>query len=546
MATMQSEQEQTRLAPEQMAPTKLEDIDQVRDYLKQLLQQGRAEQALEMLLELLVRMKDAHTATTVRLHDALRKLYGRKSERLDPNQLELFVSELVKGPRGDEAPPDNPPKNQKKKRKDRGKQGPRGRNALPDNLERREQVVMPEEEKCTCGCGEKKSIIGYEISEWLDFDPACVFVRVEKRPKLACNKCRDSVVCAPSSEMPIEGAMVGPGLLAHLIVGRFNDGLPAYRQQQIIEHRYGVRIATSTLGYWISGGVDLLKLLLPLLKERTLRDFLVQTDDTGFLVLDSNDPRGRKRGHIWLYVGQGGNVFAEYTPDWSAEKPQAILMQREGYIQVDGYAGYDAVFEGDSPRIAVGCWMHARRGFEKAHQAGDSRGTTILLLIQKMYAVEREATQDGVGPEQRLKRRLEHSAVVYEEVFGLLDQWAPLVPEKTLLGTAIGYARNRRVQLARFLEDGRIPLDNGEPERLNRRIALIRKNSLFFGSDAGAERGAVAFTIVLSCYRVGIDPWAYLCDVLTKLNSSRFPKSRLEELLPENWAKQHRSNTDSE
>ncbi|MBN1654035.1 MAG: IS66 family transposase [Deltaproteobacteria bacterium] len=333
---------------------------------------------------------------------------------------------------------------------------------------------MPEEEKCTCGCGEKKRIIGHEMSERLDFEPARVFVRQEKRPKLACNKCRDSVVRAPASEMPIERATVGPGLLAHLIVGRFNDEPPAYRRQHILEHRYGVRIPTSTLGYWIGQGVDLLKLLVPMLKERKLKDFLVQTDDTGFLVLDSDDPRGRKRGHIWLYVGEGGNVFAEYTPDWSAEGPQEILKQREGYIQVDGYAGYDALFEGDSPRIAVGCWMHTRRGFEKAHQAGDSRGTTILLLIQKIYAVEREANEDAVSPEQRLKRRLEYSARVVEEIFGLLDQWAPVVPEKTPLGKAIGYARNRRVQLTRFLEDGRIPLDNGEPERLNRRIALIR------------------------------------------------------------------------
>lgn len=546
MATMQSEGEQTRLAPEEMAPKQLEDIDAVRGYLKQLLQQGKAEQALEMLLDLLVRMRDAHTATAVRLQDALRQLYGRKSERLDPNQLELFLSELVKGPEGGEGGPGPRSKKAKKPRKKRSKEGPRGRFALPDHLPRRETVVMPEEEQCICGCGQQKSIIGYEISEWLDYDPGSIFVRREKRAKLACSKCRDSVTCTPASESVIDGALVGPGLLAKLIVGRFNDGLPANRQQKILESRHRVRIPLATIGDWNSTGTERLKLLVPPLKKRTLKDFLVQTDDTGFVVLDSNDPRGRKRGHIWLYVGEGGNLFAEYTPDWSAEGPQAILMQREGYIQVDGYAGYDALFEGDSPRIAVGCWMHARRGFEKAHQAGDSRGTTILLLIRKMYAVDTEATEEGVSAEERLKRRLEHSAPVCDEIFELLDQWVSQVPEKTPLGKAIKYARNRKVQLTRFLEDGRIPLDNGEPERLNRRIALIRKNSLFFGSDAGAERGAAAFTVMLSCYRVGIDPWAYLRDVLPKLNSIQFPQSRLEELLPENWAKQHQSDAESE
>jgi transposase len=397
---------------------------------------------------------------------------------------------------------------------------------------------MPEPSQCTCGCGKQKSVIGYETSEWLDYEPASIFVRVEKRAKLACAKCRDSVVCAPASESVIDKALVGPGLLAMLIVGRFNDGLPGNRQQKILDTRYRVHIPLATIGDWNSAGTDRLKLLVPLLKKRTLADFLVQTDDTGFIVLDSNDPRGRKRGHIWLYVGEGGNVFAEYTPDWSAKGPQAVLMQREGYIQIDGYAGYDALFEGDSPRIAVGCWMHTRRGFEKSHQAGDSRGTTVLLLIQKLYEVERTANEDGIDAQERLKRRLQHSAPVCDDIFGLLDGWVSPVTDKTPLDKAIKYARNRKVQLTRFLEDGRIPLDNGEPERLNRRIALVRKNSLFFGSDAGAERGAAAFSVILSCYRIGIDPWEYLRDVLLKLNSTDFPKSRLEELLPENWAKQ--------
>ena len=338
MATMQSEQQQLQSAPEEMAPKQLEDIDAGRAYLTELLEQGRGEQALEMLLDLLVRMKDAHTATTVRLHDALRQLYGRKSERLNPNQLELFLSELVKGPEGGDDGQQRSPKKAKKPRKKRSKEGPRGRKALPDHLPRRESVVMPESSQCTCGCGQQKSVIGYEVSEWLDFEPASLFVQREKRAKLACAKCRDSVICAPASESVIDKALVGPGLLATLIVGRFNDGLPGNRQKKIPETRYRVRIPLATIGDWISAGADRLKLLVPLLKKRTLKDFLVQTDDTGFLVLDSSDPRGRKRGHIWLYVGEGGNVFAEYTPDWSAEGPQAVLMQREAYIQVDGYA----------------------------------------------------------------------------------------------------------------------------------------------------------------------------------------------------------------
>ena len=232
----------------------------------------------------------------------------------------------------------------------------------------------------------------------------------------------------------------------------------------------------------------------------------------------------------------------EYTPDWSAEGPQAILKDRVGYIQCDGYAGYAALFVPGSPRIELGCWMHGRRGFEKTHQAGDSRATMILGLIQKMYRVERQANEDGVDDEERLKRRLKDSAPVYEEIFELLDRWAPEVPEKTPLGKAIGYARNRRIQLGRFLEDGRIGLDNGEVERLIRLIAVTRKNYLFFGSDEGAKRGAAVYTLILSCECLGIDCWEYFRDVLPKLGASDFPNSRLVELLPEEWLKSRHGN----
>jgi hypothetical protein len=282
--------------------------------------------------------------------------------------------------------------------------------------------------------------------------------------------------------------------------------------------------------------------LLPLLKERTLKDFMLKTDDTGVRVLDRDDPRGRKRGHLWMYRGQGGNVFVEYTPDWSAEGPQAILKNRVGYIQCDGYAGYEALFTPGSPRIELGCYMHARRGFEKAHQAGDVRATEILGLIRKLYFVETKATEDGVDHEERLKRRLKDSAPVYGDIFELLEEWKSQVPDKTPLGKAIGYALNRQVQLGRFLEDGRIDLDNGEVERLIKLIAVTRKNYLFFGSDEGAKRGAAVYTLILSCECLGIDCWEYFRDVLPKLGSSDFPNSRLAELLPEEWLKSKRGN----
>jgi transposase len=549
MGTSQTVEQQTTLAPEETAPEtlgpeKLTDIDAVRDYLMGLVSQGQSAQAIEMLLDLLLRMRDSHTAVSVRLQNALRQLYGRKSERyVSQDQLELFLGQLVNcakqadsGPKADKADNAQPDKPKKPR-------APRAAAALPAHLERRTVRIEPEPAECVCQvCGAPKKPIGTHVSQRLDFEPASFFVRVEERPKLSCPKCRTGVVCAPAADTPIDRALPAAGLLAQVVTAKFKDKQPANRQAQIYEKRYHVRIPTSTLGDWIGAVGDLLQPVAGELKSRTLIGFMVQTDDTGVRVLDRDDPRGVKRGHLWPYVGDGANVFVEYTPTWSGDGPQAVLMNRTGYIQCDGYAGYQPLFEEGCPRVEVGCWMHGRRGFEYAYQAGDQRGAVILQLIQKLYAVERQADQDGVDHHERLKRRLEQSAPVYEEIFELLDQWAPQVPPKTPLGKAIGYARNRRVQLSRFLEDGRIALDNGRAERLIRTIAVGRKNWLFFGSDLGAQRAANIYSVILSCELLGIDPWACLRDVLPMLGSCSFPSSRLSELLPEEWLKRQNQN----
>nr|WP_232293773.1 IS66 family transposase [Stigmatella aurantiaca] len=399
--------------------------------------------------------------------------------------------------------------------------------------------MEPSAEECTCPeCGQPRKSIGQEVSQRLELEPARFYVRVEKRPKLACARCKEGVVAAPAGETPLPGALPGPGLLAQLLVGKYRDGLPVHRQQAIFDKRYGVKLPPSTLGDWVAGASDLLVPLVALLKRRTLSDFLLHTDDTGVRVLDKEDARGVKRGHLWPYIGQGGNLFVEYTPDWSSQGPQAVLANFQGYLVVDGYKGYQALFGHASPRTEVGCWMHARRGFERAHLAGDARGSTVLALVQKLYAVERQATQASLSCQARLALRLEKSAPVCLELFGLLTDWAPHVPPKTPLGKAIAYALHRSVPLGRFLEDGRVPLDNGEAERLIKLIVLGRKNWLFLGSDAAGHRAAAVYSLVLSCYRLEMDPWAYFRDVLPKLGDTLFPASRIAELLPEAWAQQ--------
>lgn len=541
------------LEAEQKAPSETSDIEGVRAYVLQMLSQGRGAEAIEMLVDLLARLREAHTSTAQRLEQALRQLYGRRSEKLPQSQLQMLLSFLKDeaatpaAPEGvsataavQTAPSPASGDNTGGKRPAR-RPALRGAQALPEHLERREVVVpvAPELRACPC-CGKERTPMGEEVSQRLELEPARFFVLVEKRPKLSCAQCKEGVVSAPASETPLPGALPGPGLLAQLVVGKYRDGLPLHRQQAIFDKRYGVKLPSSTLGDWLAGACDVLPPLVELLKQRTLQDFLVQTDDTGLRVLDKDDPRGIKRGHLWPYVGQGGNLFVEYTPDWSGEGPQKVLAERKGYIQADGYAGYDALFAPPSPRTEVGCWMHARRGFEKAFRAGEPRAALVLSHIQGLYAVERQATEQGLSAQARGQLRLEKSASLYDDIFSLLKQLAPQVAPKTPLGKAITYAQNRYLPLGRFLEDGRLPLDNGEVERLIRLIAIGRNNYLFAGSDAAGQRTAHAYTLVLSCYRLGMDPWAYLKDVLPKLGDTRFPASRLAQLLPEAWLQQQR------
>ena len=541
------------LEAEQKAPSETSDIEGVRAYVLQMLSQGRGAEALEMLVDLLARLREAHTSTAQRLQQALRQLYGRRSEKLPQSQLQMLLSFLSAeaatpaAPEAEQATAASQTAlapasgdNTDSKRRPR-RPALRGAQALPEHLERREVVVpvAPELRACPC-CGKERTPLGEEVSQRLELEPARFFVLVEKRPKLSCPQCKEGVVSAPASETPLPGALPGPGLLSQLVVGKYRDGLPLHRQQAIFDKRYGVKLAPSTLGDWLAGACDVLPPVVELLKQRTLQDFLVQTDDTGLRVLDKDDPRGIKRGHLWPYVGEGGNLFVEYTPDWSGEGPQKLLSARVGYIQADGYAGYDALFTPSSPRTEVGCWMHARRGFEKAFRAGEPRAALVLSHIQQLYAVEREATEQQLSPQQRGQLRLEKSASRYNDIFTLLEDLKPQVAPKTPLGKAITYAQNHYLPLGRFLEDGRLPLDNGEVERLIRLIAIGRNNYLFAGSDAAGQRAAAAYTLVLSCYRLGMDPWAYLRDVLPKLGDTRFPASRLAELLPEAWLQQQR------
>jgi len=557
------------------ATTKLPaDLGDVRCKLEQLAAEGRVSDLIDLVLELLVRMRDSNNALATRLRNALRELYGRRSQKVSSEQLAQMLAELGIGeskggtapdapssssgegasetppvPPGDAAsanagdgPVPQPPEPPKPPR------GRGGRSPLPKNLPRQQRVVsVPEAERMCSRCGAEKVCIGHRTSEILEFVPAHFFIIEEQREKLACTACpEEGVVTAPSDKVMNRGRP-GPGLLAHILVAKYHDSTPLYRQAQQYE-RSGVSLAPATLGDWTAFGIDVLAPIAHRIFERLVALPYLHVDDTGLRVLDRDHPNGVKRGHIWAFVGhveEGIKLAAfRYSPDWRAERPAALLAKFTGYLHGDGYAGYGAMEDADGdPVVAeerrLGCGMHIRAKFEKAAKAGDARAAMALAYFKKIYRIEAACKEEALSHEARKQRRDEQSLPVVDDLYRWIHELHPGLVPKTPLHAATQYAVNQEAAWRRCFTDGQFEIDNGEAERNLRRIALGRKNYLFAGSDKGAERLAIAYTLFGSCHLNGVDPLAWATDAITKLQAG-WPTKRLDELLPDACAKSMR------
>jgi transposase len=334
---------------------------------------------------------------------------------------------------------------------------------------------------------------------------------------------------------PIDGARPGPGLLAHIIVSKYEDAQPLHRQVQQWR-RQGVELSPSTVGDWAAAAIDRLEPLYKEARRDALGRELLSMDDTPMPVLDRDHPSGIKKGRIWAYVADIDQVcFCEYTPTWAGLGPRTVLGGFKRYLQSDGYAGIDELFTGPDPPRRVGCHAHCRRKFVAALDAKDLRAAVVLELYQQLYEVEARARQDGAGPEELHRRRQALSRPVMERLHRvILDLHGKVVP-KSPLGKATTYAINQWPTLTVFLEDGRLPIDNLHVERRHRKVALGRHNYLFCGSDEGARRHAIISTVLGNCALAGVEPTAYLRDVLAKL-AAGWPNARLAELMPRAWA----------
>jgi len=519
------------------------DIDEVRQLLKGLGSDGRFDEAVDLVISLLENLRDKNSRLELRLRKLLRDKYGRKGEGISTEQLSLLLGELSAAggeePGSDDGavvPLDLPPEKKEKKKR---KVTPHGRRRLSEDLER-EEIELPVEgpDRVCVRCGQEKERIGHDRSEVLEFVPAHFKVLVYLREKLACKKCGDGVVVAAAADKVIERGLPGPGLLAQVVVDKYADHLPLNRQAKRYG-RLGVDLPRSTLSDWNGAAADLLGPVAQLIRQRVLDAYLLGADGTHLKVLDKRHEANIKRGSLWCYVGDGVHACFDYTPNEKKEGPQSFLRDRVGYIQADADPKLNDLFKGpEAKAIEVGCWMHDRRYWVEALDAGDLRAAHPLEIIKKLYKVEKEARKQRAGPDAIKRMRQKRSMPLLIELGKWIAKtWDGERPTSPL-AEAMGYTLRQWEALKRYTEDGRLPIDNGGVERAIRTVALGRRNYLFAGSDTGAERAAIAYTILGSCALVGIDPWAYLRDVFAKL-ASGWPMSRIEELLPSVWAENH-------
>jgi transposase len=472
-----------------------------------------------------------------------RARFGRSSEKLDREieQLELMIGDCEEGlaestARAEQAEPKTAsPAPAKKPYK------PTGRKPLPPHLPR-EQVTHVPQDACGCCGGTVLRKIADEVTEVLEYVPSSFKVVQHVRPKMSCRAC-ETIVQAPLPSLPIERGRPGPGLLAHVAVSKYADGLPLHRQSEIYA-RQDVDIERSTMAEWIGRTAALLSPLTEAIGRHVCAGPVLHADDTTVPVLEPG--RGQTRtGRLWVVVRDerpfAGTAppaaYYRYSPDRRGEHAVALLGSCRGFLHADGYAGFNALFVDDPKtgklRLAeVACWAHARRKLFDVYEATASPfAKEALERIAGLFAIE--ADINGCAADQRLPVRQEQAVPLLAELNAFLQKVLSQISGKSKLAQAIRYATSRWTALTRYTTDGRLEMTNNAAERAIRPLALTRKNYLFAGSDSGGVRAAAMYTIIESAKMTGLDPEAYLRDVLARI--ADHPINRIDALLPWNW-----------
>jgi transposase len=459
-------------------------------------------------------------------------LLGPRSETLSDLQLELLADEEP-GVTADEVEAEAKRDAITKAPRREGKPHP-GRERLPENLPRVERVVRCEDKTCAA-CGRETVVIGYDESEQLDVEPARYFVRVTKREKRACRSCEQGTVTMPPLEPRIvEKGLASDAVVIDTVVAKYCDHLPLYRQAAMLERETGLEIGRATLDGWVMRVGELLEPVAQAMRKDLLTATYLQADETTVPV-QMHDGRGSNhQAYLWQYGKPGGETVFDFCLGRGREGPVKFLGKWEGILQTDGYQVYDGV--GGPKLVHVGCWAHARRKFVDAVkvQPHDGEAVKMVVRMDALFLVDREARKQDLPPAERFAFRWEHAREWVEEIQQTCWSLSKQVLPQSALGKAVAYTLNMWTKLERCFEYKEVELSNNLAENSMRPVALGRKNWLHVGSVKAGPKVAAILSIVESCRRLDLRVKGYLSDVLPGLD--RRTLTQIAELTPARWS----------
>jgi transposase len=525
----------------------------MRDLLEDLA--GRSDRAalLDVVFGVLQKAEQIIEDQAIEIQQLRKQLFGRRSEKLSPNQLLLFASVLGSllspsaPPQGTDSTcePDasvtdggEPPSKKKREKQPR----------RPLTPTQTQVVSVPDDERPCPTCGANRCTFGHTRTVVIEYSPPKIDVIEFQREKIVCRACEGEITVADSPvERVVERATPGPQILTALVVNKVVDGLPLNRTRKIFS-RCGLDLPMQTLNRWEGFAYNVLAPIFPVLRNAVLTSDIINLDDTGLKVLDSTVPGGVVKGHVWVFVGRkydpGGDldktvetVFYMYAPSWSADHPEDFLRNCTASLQGDAYKGYERIAspsQGDAvAKILAGCSMHARRPFVQALDAKDPASIFFVQRFQQIYQIESEARSKKLRADDRLELRVARSLPLLNEIKARAQELQPL-PLTKPMKQGVGYLLNQWDKLiVPFCNDGRMDIDNGIAERRLRRVAAGRKSWLFAGSEGGAIRFASALSLTSSAEAAGVDPGSYITDMIQTVGS--WPNKQIVDLLPHRW-----------
>ena len=483
-------------------------------------------------------LSQEHAHVREELALVLRWAFARRRERLlDAPGQRLLFTELESAPPAAEPEPEPAAAESAESQQPRCRRRPPRQLKLEHLPQERIEHDVPETEKVCDGCGRAKAKIGEDESKVLNYRPAELTVEVHVLPKYACPCCQAGVTSPDVPPRPLEKSMAGPGLLSHIVVSKFGDHLPLYRQEDILV-RHGVHIPRSTLCDWVQGTAEVLTPLFALMKRLLLQSEVLWTDDTTVRLLDRTAEGGSRTARFWTYIGDAGHPYTVYdfTPSRAREGPATFLSKYQGYLHADAYGGYDGIYLASQGQIIeVACGAHVRRKFFDARSHAPADCARMLEWFRQLYDIEDRARD--LPPADRAALRQSEALPILSRMKESLAALAVRALPKSSLGKAVTYARNQWEAFCRYTTDGRLTIDNNVSERTLRAQAIGRKNWLFVGHEKAGPRAAVLLTILAGAKRHRLEPWAYLTDVLLHLACQEQPD--LERFLPDRWAAAH-------